>query len=67
MMKLTMVVNSTNKNLSLTEISGLGLCNVDYFNAKSVKLIDDKQTFLTVINITIGRPTLKLHKMIFIG
>ena len=39
MINLTMVVNSTNKQRSLTEISGLGLCD---FNAKSVKLIDDK-------------------------
>ena len=32
-----MVVNSTNE----TEISGLRFCDVDRFNVKSVKLIDD--------------------------
>ena len=39
MINLTMVVNSTN---NLTEISGLRFCDVDRFNAKGVKLIEDK-------------------------
>ena len=35
MINLTMVVNSTNKYRSLTEISGLGFCDVDRFNANA--------------------------------
>ena len=37
MVHLILVVNSTNKKLSLTESSGLRFCDVDRFNAKSVK------------------------------